>query len=227
LLPPTHPPTHPPPQNPTDKEYLEVVRAAENATWPFLARIRAQCSVEMTLDRCVQRLRRRLANGSGRHHAKGGMDRTPSFYTSRSIINLSGLGVADPMPNVDHFRGDGHGHFRGTRSASASSPAQSNQSTANNSCNSLAEDADWAASAPTVETEEPLHEGRASPKASLNAGEQPQGDESGVYKTTSMAGFYYKGGSKINSSREEIRQALSEHQETVGLSSTPPRAANH
>ena len=205
-----------------------MVRAAENATWPFLARIRAQCSVEMTLDRCVQRLRRRLASGSGsRHHAKGGMDRTPSFYTSRSIINLSGLGVADPMPNADHFRGDGHGQFRTPRSPTVS-PAHSNQSTANNSRNSLAEDADWSASAPMVEVEETLCEGRASPKASLNAGEQPQEEESGVYKTTSMAGFYYKGGSKINSSREEIRQALSEHQETVGLSSsTPPRGTTH
>jgi hypothetical protein len=28
-------------------------------------------------------------------------DRTPSFYTSRSIINLSGLSVADPMPVSD------------------------------------------------------------------------------------------------------------------------------
>lgn len=64
--------------------------------------------------RCVQRLRRRIfgetarrgengvaqsANGAGggrSGHRK--MDRTPSFYTSRSIINLSGLSVSDPLP---------------------------------------------------------------------------------------------------------------------------------
>lgn len=30
----------------------------------------------------------------------GKLDRTPSFYTSRSIVNLSGLSVADPVPSV-------------------------------------------------------------------------------------------------------------------------------
>ena len=55
----------------------------------------------MTLDRCVQRLRRRIAEGNGEATAidrPGTLDRTPSFYTTRSIINLSGLSVADPLP---------------------------------------------------------------------------------------------------------------------------------
>jgi hypothetical protein len=30
--------------------------------------------------------------------AKGKFDRTPSFFTSRSIVNLSGLSVSDPAP---------------------------------------------------------------------------------------------------------------------------------
>jgi hypothetical protein len=79
---------------------------------------RAHCTVEMTLDQCVQRLRRRIAaeasslasdnmtalthgmqaggthaghQANGHGHGNGGkFGRVPSFYTSRSIINLSG-----------------------------------------------------------------------------------------------------------------------------------------
>eukprot|EP01034_Spumella_vulgaris_P028708 gene28708-35615_t len=101
-------------KNPTVPEYLEVLDAAQANTWPSISRIRAHCLVEMTLDKCVQRLRKRISEDSEAAHAaaaasqsdvpskqhrvKGKMDRTPSFYTSRSIVNLSGLSVADPTP---------------------------------------------------------------------------------------------------------------------------------
>ena len=99
-------------QNPTVSEYLEVLDAAQANTWPFISRIRAHCLVEMTLDKCVQRLRKRISDESEAAHAaavasasgvpnlrtKGKFDRTPSFYTSRSIVNLSGLSVSDPVP---------------------------------------------------------------------------------------------------------------------------------
>jgi hypothetical protein len=82
----------------------------------YIYRVRAHCYVEMTLDRCVQRLRRRIAieelhedrhhidrsdsasTDKGNRRKKRGLirDRTPSFYTSRSILHLSGLSVADP-----------------------------------------------------------------------------------------------------------------------------------
>jgi hypothetical protein len=64
----------------------------------------------------------------------------------------------------------------------------------------------------------------SAPTTDFEASDQqlPQGEDTGVFKTTSMAGFYYKAGTKINSSKEEIRAALSEHAETVGRS-TPPR----
>ena len=82
----------------------------------------------MTLDKCVQRLRRRIATedeeaqerayqkhllqqqqtagtttqGPRVKGKKGKLDRTPSFYTERytqrSIVNLSGLSVSDPLP---------------------------------------------------------------------------------------------------------------------------------
>lgn len=91
-------------KNPTIAEYRRVVAVAEANTWPFISRIRAHCQVEMTLDKCVQRLRKYM---SSYRDQKRGMDRTPSFYTSRSIINLSGLSVADPIPATLHERPQG------------------------------------------------------------------------------------------------------------------------
>ena len=68
----------------------------------------------MTLDQCVQRLRKRMSEESQAAHAAAlrnqttvnattgfspvRLDRTPSFYTSKSLVNLSGLSVADPAP---------------------------------------------------------------------------------------------------------------------------------
>lgn len=99
-------------KNPNGKEYCDISQAAERNTWPAIARIRAHCLIEMTLDQCVQRLRKRITEESERNrekminsvlnqsanHRRGKLDRTPSFYTSRSIVNLSGLSVADPLP---------------------------------------------------------------------------------------------------------------------------------
>ena len=96
-------------QNPTEEEFIEVVRASEAATWPNIARIRAHCLVEITLDHCVQRLRKRLTdeldaeqiaamekqgNSYGRHD---------SFFTTKSLVNLSGLSVSDPAPQHQMF----------------------------------------------------------------------------------------------------------------------------
>lgn len=62
----------------------------------------------------MQRLRKRIANenrggsggsggeGSGEEGASSStISRVPSFYTSRSIVNLSGLSVSDPAPIAD------------------------------------------------------------------------------------------------------------------------------
>ena len=96
---------------------MSVVHAAEVNTWPTIPRIRAHCLVETTLERCVQRLRKRMTeeseaaqlqamqeqqqHGVSRGKKHGGLrdkDRTPSFYTSKSLVNLSGLSVSDPAP---------------------------------------------------------------------------------------------------------------------------------
>lgn len=89
-------------KNPTLEEYNEVMHFSELATWSNFSKIRAQCKVELTLDRCVQKLRKRIAEGNispvnstGEMPVKK-MDRTNSFYTTRSILNLSGLSVLDP-----------------------------------------------------------------------------------------------------------------------------------
>lgn len=99
-------------KNPSSAEFIDIIAYGEAAMWPYIARIKANCMVEITLDKCVQKLRRQIAeedyklaaasggdpqqrvNSSGR----GKLDRTPSFYTSRSIVHLSGLSVADPLP---------------------------------------------------------------------------------------------------------------------------------
>ena len=83
-------------------------------TWRHIPEIKSHCAVEMTLDRCVQRLRKRLlmeshvrnrqmlnsmhiGHNDGDNHNKplGLGNKLPSFYTSPSLVNLSGLAVSD------------------------------------------------------------------------------------------------------------------------------------
>jgi hypothetical protein len=104
-------------KNPTDDEYADIVQAAASNTFSSIARVKAHCSVESTLDKCVQRLRKRISDnyaiqavatktGVSMGGDKITIDRTPSFYTSRSIINLSGLSVNDPTPEPYEFSPD-------------------------------------------------------------------------------------------------------------------------
>lgn len=88
-------------RNPTNAEYQHMIKISERNTWPHISRIRAHCQVEMALDQCVQKLRRTLlAAEKSRLTIK---DRTPSFYTTRSIVNLSGLSVVDPVSLSSSF----------------------------------------------------------------------------------------------------------------------------
>jgi len=75
----------------------DVIAAAQKNTWRELAKIRDHTSVEYALERAVHRLRKDLF----RERAQpSGIGRTPSFYTSASILQLSGLAVVDPLVNV-------------------------------------------------------------------------------------------------------------------------------
>jgi TAG lipase / steryl ester hydrolase / phospholipase A2 / LPA acyltransferase len=107
--------------NPSRREFSNMVTVSERNTWPKIDMIRCHCAVEMTLEQCVQAMRRQLAVENQLHAARlaqqaaqnGGSGsvrdsfsrgenalrmggRVPSFYTSRSIVNLSGLNVTDP-----------------------------------------------------------------------------------------------------------------------------------
>eukprot|EP00587_Corethron_hystrix_P003415 CAMPEP_0113297802 /NCGR_PEP_ID=MMETSP0010_2-20120614/510_1 /TAXON_ID=216773 ORGANISM="Corethron hystrix, Strain 308" /NCGR_SAMPLE_ID=MMETSP0010_2 /ASSEMBLY_ACC=CAM_ASM_000155 /LENGTH=812 /DNA_ID=CAMNT_0000150747 /DNA_START=197 /DNA_END=2636 /DNA_ORIENTATION=- /assembly_acc=CAM_ASM_000155 len=101
--------------NPTDKEFFDWMKAAERETWKYIPMVRNHCAVEVTLDCCVQRLRKQIMNESqawqsqqklgetngtslGGNRTNGtslGGNRMPSFYTSPSLINLGGLAIGD------------------------------------------------------------------------------------------------------------------------------------
>jgi len=104
--------------NPTDEELRIWVKAAESETWKYIPRLKSHCAVEMTLDRCVQRLRRRIVQESYERRSfrsaevestqsKIG-DRVPSFYTSASLVNLGGLNAGDQatIPDLSIARKD-------------------------------------------------------------------------------------------------------------------------
>jgi len=86
--------------NPSQDDFYAWGRAAETETWGFIPKIKSHVAVEMTLDRCVQQLRMRLLTES--HIEKSGIlnkdrmsTRVPSFFTSASLANMSGLCITD------------------------------------------------------------------------------------------------------------------------------------
>ena len=77
--------------------------ASEKETWKHIPQIRSHGQVEQKLDKCVQKLRRKILL-DGRNRRAGGEEdsnglgkRVPSFYTSPSLVNMSGLGVGDQL----------------------------------------------------------------------------------------------------------------------------------
>ena len=82
-------------KNPSLEDFHRMVKISERNTWPHVPRIKAHCAIEVTLDKCVQLMRTRISQESREDDGQD-RDRTPSFFTSRSLINLSGLSVTDP-----------------------------------------------------------------------------------------------------------------------------------
>jgi hypothetical protein len=82
-----------------------------------IPRLKSHCAVEMTLDRCVQRLRRRILQESWEKRSsdmkirRASIEsetaqekigkRVPSFYTSPSLVNMGGLNVGDQVEIQD------------------------------------------------------------------------------------------------------------------------------
>jgi len=91
--------------NPSFEEFQDWAEAAERETWRYIPKIKSHVAVEMTLDRCVQRLRQRLMVESRESKRKMPdkermSNRVPSFFTSASLVNMSGLGITDRY-NID------------------------------------------------------------------------------------------------------------------------------
>ena len=70
------------------------MKAAERETWRYIPKIKSRVAVEMTLDKCVQQLRKQLVKESlQKKQAQSSMEmsnRVPSFFTSGSLVNMSG-----------------------------------------------------------------------------------------------------------------------------------------
>jgi TAG lipase/steryl ester hydrolase/phospholipase A2/LPA acyltransferase len=86
-------------KNPTLEEYKEILKVSTKSTFPYIPRIRGTCAVEVTLDKCVQILRQRLVleerNKIVIQSGSRKTNKSPLVFTSRSIVNLSGLSVTD------------------------------------------------------------------------------------------------------------------------------------
>lgn len=87
------------------REFSQMVTVSERNTWPKIEMIRCHCAVEMELEHSVTEMRRIVQSESylipavepSTLRAHG---RVPSFYTSRSIVNLAGMGLDVTDPNM-------------------------------------------------------------------------------------------------------------------------------
>ncbi|OQR87809.1 patatin-like phospholipase [Achlya hypogyna] len=77
--------------NPSRREFDQLVLCGERATWPHLSRIKTMCRIEYALERAVRYLRGEQALEDEKRTGVSSLGRVPSFYTSSSSMNLSGL----------------------------------------------------------------------------------------------------------------------------------------
>lgn len=211
--------------NPTEEEFTDWVTAAERETWKHLPAIKSHIAEEITLDRCVQRLRKRLMAeswGKRRNHSAGQKmgERVPSFFTSPSLVNLGGLAVGDQcnIEVVERMHNSGIGTVN--EDANSTNGVEINLGWSgmglrgNRSYGSL-ERSPSAASGLFIEGDGPsVVEGTyrmlADPEVTPTPINELEGDErDGYIKTTSMANFYYR---NTNSSYSHLPRARSEDQ---------------
>lgn len=96
--------------NPTEDEIMEWIRAAERETWRHIPAIKSHIAEEVTLDRCVQRLRIKLTAESWEKRRnfsanKKMGERVPSFFASPSLVNLGGMAITDQTKIESFDRG--------------------------------------------------------------------------------------------------------------------------
>lgn len=233
--------------NPSEAEFREWIQAAERETWRYIPTIKSHIAEEITLDRCVQRLRKRLLQESWEKHSKsaenvgqsGKMEsRVPSFFTSSSLVNLSGLGVSDQpttedlheyaqpshspppptsvVPEVGLNSGWGGMGLRGNRSS-----GNLQRSTSDASGLFIDEEEH---SARQDAGENTTMERKPNIGSSIAARRHSESSfaESGYVKTTSMAKFYYRRTEKSDSQLDEpIQKTTSDSVIDRDLSNSP------
>jgi len=212
--------------NPNAEEFIEWGEAAERETWKYIPAIKSHIAEEVTLDRCVQRLRKRVMMESWEEKQQQRLlsnndttmaDRVPSFYTSRSLINLGGLAIGDqtsfsdteqvtsgdrkpthpyspksPTPAIRSFKelqnGWGGMGLRGNQSSGSLNRTYSGAS------GLYLMDEDSSYNVPTQEAGETS----ATPMIGLSMSKSGNSlnsiskDENCYVKTSSMANFYYR-----------------------------------
>jgi hypothetical protein len=211
--------------NPSEEEFRSWIAAAERETWKHIPAIKSHIAEEVTLDRCVQRLRKRLVAESWEKRRTNSTsnkmgERVPSFFTSPSLVNLSGMNVAD-QSNIESFEQQ--------RVFSANSVLAKNETPLNpvsiqqgwgglglsgNKSSVSLERSPSTASGLFIEGEEPVnteqHAGEQTVPLTINrpiSTSSLEGRAGDSYlKTTTMAHFYYRNSS---SSQGNLKKSLS------------------
>ena len=160
--------------NPTKKDFMDWQMASERETWNHLPAIKSHCMVEMKLDKCVQKLRRKILSGHNRRTGVGESlgKRVPSFYTSPSLVNLSGLSVGDQTLLHSQNQQDSTG-------------GQERMAKGGASDTNLVDGA-----APNMDT--PVIEARKVRTMSEGEGGGGEDGRGGYVKSTNMTDFYYR-----------------------------------
>mmetsp|Transcript_21610 Transcript_21610/g.45072 ORF Transcript_21610/g.45072 Transcript_21610/m.45072 type:complete len:776 (+) Transcript_21610:49-2376(+) len=168
--------------NPSNADFLEWQLASEKETWKHIPQIRSHGQVEQKLDKCVQKLRRKILV-SGRNRRAGESEessglgkRVPSFYTSPSLVNMSGLGVGDQLVLTSGMR-------KGTRELNKSESSFGVEGAPTMDSNDSEDNMSQKGGQPSLS--EP-----GSPSSSASAPSTLGGE--GYIKSTSMAQFYYR-----------------------------------
>jgi len=196
--------------NPSKQEFLDWIDEAERETWKHIPAIRSHIAEEITLDRCVQRLRQRLGRETWdkrrtkSYNAKMNA-KVPSFFTSPSLVNLGGLGVGDQTvlsSMGDVYEADlqgGGATAKAIERAIPSGDVNSGwgglgvQARSHSSGFFIDDEEQQRQQAQTLaqQTSQPTGEHTQGPGP--GGAKVPEGNASGGYvKTTSMANFYYR-----------------------------------
>jgi hypothetical protein len=214
--------------NPSEVEFRDWVAAAERETWKHIPAIKSHIAEEITLDRCVQRLRKRLMIESWEKRRRDSTgrkmgERVPSFFTSPSLINLGGLGVADQtsIEGLDQYMGASTSNTEMANAAPPSLPPvdvnhgwsglglRGNRSSGNlerstSAASGLFIDGDEPVSVEQVAGEQTVPSSIQKPPATNSLDGE---GKNGYLKTTSMAHFYYRNSSSHGAL--DLRKSLS------------------